>query len=232
LLFLILGTSCLMVDREEQVKYNEQLLYKEGIERLDVGDTAPAFSRTAHDGTTVSLDGGRLEMNYLLYFYPVNFAPNAARELQTLTSELEAFRAEDIQPVGITSGSASDKGDFSEFAEQYGIGIPLIADTGQELAAKYGCGLVGGDFPQRTMVGIGKTGEVLVYKRGWPPGTTADQIIKWFEEGRLELLTLADGDDDEAEPEDDAPDTAPGDDAPAPDTTDETADGNDAATDE
>jgi len=113
----------------------------------------------------------------VLFFYPADFTPNSARNLRELSKDIDQFAAVKVQILAISTGSAED---HKRFAEQYGITVPLLVDTGA-IAASYGCAPPGSGadvYPQRTLVGIKPDGTIGFYERVVPHTKLVESILK------------------------------------------------------
>ena len=58
---------------------------------LRVGDRAPAFSCTAHDGRTVEVGAGELPGVLVLYFYPADETMGCTMEACRFRDDYEAY---------------------------------------------------------------------------------------------------------------------------------------------
>lgn len=173
----LLLTSCMMPNVKEQRAKNEKKLAAEGITALTPGKEAPAFSSTTHLGSEFSIPQDDSEQRIVLFFYPADDTPNTTRQLQQLSKPMPVLEPEGIHVYGISKGSARK---HQAYAEKYGIAIPLIADEKLAISTSYGCSLAGGEFLQRTMVGIDRDGTVAFFERGFPMGDPATEIMKWY----------------------------------------------------
>jgi peroxiredoxin len=99
----------------------------------------------------------------VLFFYPADFTPNSTKHLRELSKASESLAAVDVQVYGISLGSAEQ---HSSFAQENGITVPLLVDTGA-VARLYGALAEGGQHPQRTLVGIRPNGTIGFYDRAF-----------------------------------------------------------------
>ncbi len=105
-----------------------------------VGDIAPEFELPGTDGTEAGTRPWSLRefrgRPVVLVFYPGDNTPVCTRQLNTYTSEIEAFDALDAQVLAI---SPQDVASHEQFAEaQGGFAFPLLADTDKAVGAAYG----------------------------------------------------------------------------------------------
>jgi len=104
---------------------------------IDPGSRAPTFSLPgAHDG---ELDEFGLpedpEQVHVLVFYPMDFSPACTVEMCSLR-DVELFGLErDVRLLGISVDSAYS---HRAFAEEYGLGFPLLSDRLGDVAEAYG----------------------------------------------------------------------------------------------
>lgn len=103
---------------------------------LRVGERAPAFSRTAHDGRTVEVGGERPDV-LVLYFYPADETLGCTMEACKFRDDYEAFTDAGATVVGV-SPDGLDK--HRSFAEHHRLPFPLLSDGDGELRRKYDVG--------------------------------------------------------------------------------------------
>ena len=102
--------------------------------RLDVGQTAPAFTLTDQDGRAVSLTdyaGRRL----IIFFYPAAMTPGCTTEACDFRDSLDRLRGEGYEIVGISPDTA-DK--LREFADKESLTYPLLSDADRAVLDAYG----------------------------------------------------------------------------------------------
>ena len=105
------------------------------------GEPAPAFAGTTGDGHSVSLADYR-GRTLALYFYPMDDTPGCTRQACSLRDHAGELAAAGVAVLGV---STQDAGSHRAFAAKYGLGFPLLADTGGEVGRAYGV-LGGGAF--------------------------------------------------------------------------------------
>ena len=174
---LLLVSGCMMANPEEQRAKNEPILAEEGITALEPGTKAPALTSETAIGEEVTLPtdpGSRV----VLFFYPADDTPNTTREMSKLNKMATALEAEGIKLYGVSKGSASE---HAEYAQQYGITVPLLADEDLSISADYGCALKDGLYAQRTFVGIETDGTIAFFERGFDPNYNEKTIREWFD---------------------------------------------------
>lgn len=131
---------------------------------LRVGDTAPDFTVTTHDGKELSLAKVRGQKNIVLYFYPRDFTSVCTKEACGFRDMVGELENSDTMVIGVSPDSNETHRDF---AKKHNVTFALIADEEMNLAATYQLftGVVGKlsklvrKFPRVTYV-IGKDGKV------------------------------------------------------------------------
>lgn len=128
---------------------------------IKAGDRAPDFSLDGTDGTP---DGHRAYSlaeyagrPVVLVFYPGDNTPVCTRQLNSYTSEIDAFRDVDAQVLAISPQTVESHDSFS--TAQGGFAFPLLADVGKGVGRQYGIlGPVG--FYRRSVFVIDAVGVV------------------------------------------------------------------------
>ncbi|MDN5756324.1 MAG: thioredoxin-dependent thiol peroxidase [Arthrobacter sp.] len=103
-------------------------------QRLAVGDTAPAFTLTAADGSTVSLSdyaGSKV----VVYFYPAAMTPGCTKQACDFRDSLSSLASAGYQVLGI-SPDASAK--LAKFTDKESLTFPVLSDEDHAVAAAYG----------------------------------------------------------------------------------------------
>jgi thioredoxin-dependent peroxiredoxin len=116
---------------------------------LTSGQPAPDFRLQDQDGNTVSLSDFR-GRKLVLYFYPKDETPGCTTEACQFNDSLTRFEEQDVAVLGV---SADDADSHRRFRAKFGLGFPLLVDTGGEVARLYGSW---GEkrFGDRTFVGV------------------------------------------------------------------------------
>lgn len=174
---LLLISGCMMPNRDEQVKRNEERMAAEGITALNRGDLAPPFSAQTSDGSSLSIPADLTDERILLFFYPADDTPNTTRDLQALGKFQAELSEASIQVYGISGGSLAS---HQAFAQRYSLSVPLLADPELSIAESYGCAPQDAEFVQRTLVGIDTDGKIAFFERGFPLFGKAKPILDWF----------------------------------------------------
>ncbi|MFE4971756.1 thioredoxin-dependent thiol peroxidase [Kitasatospora sp. NPDC056651] len=103
-------------------------------ERLQPGDTAPAFSLSDADGNQVSLadHAGR---KVIVYFYPAALTPGCTKQACDFTDNLEVFAGAGYDVIGISPDQPEKLGKFRE-AEN--LKVTLLSDPEKKVLEAYG----------------------------------------------------------------------------------------------
>lgn len=105
-----------------------------------VGDPAPAFKVPGTDGTDEGRRDYALE-DYrghpvVLVFYPGDSTPVCTTQLNSYTSDIDAFSEVGAQVLAISPQDVTSHDRFSE--KQGGFAFPLLADTDKSIGEDYG----------------------------------------------------------------------------------------------
>ena len=112
-----------------------------------VGDSAPDFTLTAHDKSSVTLSemkGGRV----VLAFFPAAFTGVCTKEMCTFSEGMSVLESDGASVLGISVDSPFSN---SAFAETNGISFPLLSDVLRETVNAYGVALVDFVIPGYTV---------------------------------------------------------------------------------
>ncbi|WP_150460018.1 thioredoxin-dependent thiol peroxidase [Nesterenkonia ebinurensis] len=102
--------------------------------QLTAGDTAPDFTLTSADGSTVSLKDYRGK-NVIVYFYPKAATPGCTTEACDFRDSLESLQAAGYQVLGISPDPVSA---LEKFTQNEGLSFPLLSDEDHATASAYG----------------------------------------------------------------------------------------------
>ncbi len=105
-----------------------------------VGQPAPDFVLPGTDGTpeghrdySLAEFAGR---PVVLVFYPGDNTPVCTRQLNSYSSDIDAFREVDAQVLAISPQTVESHDSFS--SDQGGFAFPLLADTDKAVGKQYG----------------------------------------------------------------------------------------------
>ena len=111
--------------------------------RLEVGDTAPAFSLPDADGNTVSLADfkGR---KVIVYFYPAASTPGCTKEACDFRDNLSELNGAGLDVVGISPDKPEK---LAKFRDAEKLTFPLLSDPDRKVLEAWGA------YGEKTMYG-------------------------------------------------------------------------------
>jgi thioredoxin-dependent peroxiredoxin len=119
-------------------------------ERLQPGDTAPAFTLPNADGKPVSLAdyAGR---KVIVYFYPAALTPGCTKQACDFTDNLELLAQHGYDVVGISPDKPEK---LAKFRDKEHLKVTLLGDPEKEILQAYGA------FGEKKMYGKTVTGVI------------------------------------------------------------------------
>jgi peroxiredoxin len=145
---------------------------------LPVGTPAPDFALRDANGDTLRLSDFRGQP-VVLVFYPLDWSPTCSDQLSLYQSELEEFRRQGVEVVGISVDSIYS---HSAWAAVRGITFPLLADFHPkgEVARRYQVWREGDGFSERALYVIDGDG-IIRYSHVSPELHKIPDIYELFE---------------------------------------------------
>jgi thioredoxin-dependent peroxiredoxin len=101
---------------------------------LSIGEQAPDFDKTTHDGERVNLASLRGEKAVVLYFYPKDETPGCTAEACSFRDSYEDFVEAGAVVIGVSADS--DKS-HEQFAAHHRLPFKLISDKDGDLRRRY-----------------------------------------------------------------------------------------------
>ena len=101
---------------------------------LNKGDKAPNFIGLNQNNESISL-GDFKGKRLILYFYPKDNTPGCTVESCNLNDNYDSWIAKGFEVVGVSPDSVAS---HKKFADKFGFGFNLIADTEKEILQAYG----------------------------------------------------------------------------------------------
>ncbi len=117
-------------------------------ERLEAGDTAPAFTLKDQDSNAVSLSDFSGD-NVIVYFYPAAMTPGCTTEACDFRDNLNSLKSAGYQVIGISKDEPAKN---KEFQEHDGLNFPLLSDEDLAVHQAYGA------WGEKTLYGKTVTG--------------------------------------------------------------------------
>lgn len=140
-----------------------------------VGEAAPKFKAPSYPSGTISLDDFTGKKNVILAFYPKDMTPGCTKEMCDFSTDLSKFSDANTQVLGISCDSIKN---HEEFARQYDLQQPLIADEDATIARAYGTIREGGRMANRVLFVIDKQGIVKHVSEGMPSNAELIAIVE------------------------------------------------------
>ncbi|CRZ13363.1 redoxin domain-containing protein [Mycolicibacterium neworleansense] len=111
--------------------------------RLEVGDTAPAFSLPDADGNVVKLSDykGR---KVIVYFYPAASTPGCTKQACDFRDSLTELNDAGLDVIGISPDKPEK---LAKFRDKEGLTFPLLSDPSRDVLTAWGA------FGEKTMYG-------------------------------------------------------------------------------
>ena len=102
--------------------------------RLSPAETAPDFTLTAADGSTVALADLR-GSSTIVYFYPAASTPGCTKEACDFRDNLNSLKGAGYTVLGISPDPVAK---LEKFAEAENLNFPLLSDADHAVAEAYG----------------------------------------------------------------------------------------------
>ena len=103
------------------------------MEKLKIGDQAPAFSLLDQSENTVSLSDFKGK-KVLIYFYPKADTPGCTKQACSLRDASSELIDKSIVTLGISPDMPAKQ---KKFADKYKLDFPLLCDTDNTVAKQY-----------------------------------------------------------------------------------------------
>ncbi len=138
-----------------------------------VDDAAPSFELPDQTGKVHTLEDYRGQW-VVLYFYPKNNTPGCTTEACEFRDNIFAFKRMNAQIIGV---SLDDVDSHKEFAEEYNLPFPLLADTEGELSKAYDVlGYMGTMAKRQTFI-INPDGKIAKHYEKVRPDVHSEEVI-------------------------------------------------------
>lgn len=104
------------------------------LKKLEIGDKAPDFTLSNHDGTKVKLSSLKGE-KVIVYFFPAALTPGCTKEATDFNDNLKTLEKAGYTVLGISPDSV-DK--MAKFQKAHKLKFALLADENLAVHKKYG----------------------------------------------------------------------------------------------
>ncbi|MGW7488016.1 thioredoxin-dependent thiol peroxidase [Streptomyces sp. NPDC054786] len=119
-------------------------------ERLQPGDTAPAFTLPDADGKQVSL-AGHQGRKVIVYFYPAALTPGCTKQACDFTDNLDFLTGHGYDVIGISPDKPEK---LAKFREKEDLKVTLLGDPDKQVLTAYGA------FGEKKLYGKTVTGVI------------------------------------------------------------------------
>ncbi|WP_328910381.1 thioredoxin-dependent thiol peroxidase [Streptomyces sp. NBC_00234] len=103
-------------------------------ERLQPGETAPAFTLPDADGNQISLADHK-GRKVIVYFYPTALTPGCTKQACDFTDNLDLLAAAGYDVIGVSPDKPEK---LAKFREQENLKVTLVSDPSKETLEAYG----------------------------------------------------------------------------------------------
>jgi peroxiredoxin Q/BCP len=102
---------------------------------LKVGDTAPSFSLTMHDGQNFSLESRKGKGWTILFFYPKAGTPGCTKQACAFRDAADKLRKQGAEIYGISTDTVDKQ---AAFHKEQKLSFPLLADPTAKVTESFG----------------------------------------------------------------------------------------------
>ncbi len=127
------------------------------MKSIEIGDPAPEFTVTAHDGRRISLVDLKGKQAVVVFFYPKDNSPICRREACSFRDAYEDFVQAGAVVIGVSGDSDPS---HRSFAQSQRLPYPLVADGDGSLRNAFGVPKTMGFLPGRVTYIIDRDGFV------------------------------------------------------------------------
>jgi len=138
-----------------------------------VNEAAPAFELPDQTGKIHKLADYSGQW-VVLYFYPKDDTPGCTTEACEFRDNIFAFKKMNAQIIGV---SLDDVDSHKEFAEEYNLPFPLLADTEGKVVEAYDVGGFMGMMAKRQTFIISPEGKIAKHYESVNPDSHSQQVL-------------------------------------------------------
>jgi peroxiredoxin Q/BCP len=132
---------------------------------IAVGTEAPDFEVLTSTGENFRLSDLRGQVRAMLVFYPKDFTPGCTDQLVEVRNNAEHIREIDTEPIGVNPGDAAT---HERFRAEYELPFDLLVDEDSKIAEAYDSLKPDGSGILRSVIVVGKSGNVIFSQAGAP----------------------------------------------------------------
>jgi peroxiredoxin Q/BCP len=142
---------------------------------LGAGSEAPVLDLLDHRGERVRSEDLAGEKHYVLIFYPGDATPGCTQQLHAFDGLSERFAEQDCGVFGV---NPADQASHSSFAAEQCYSLPLLIDSGRELAMAYQTARKGVPRTFRSVFLVDKGGIVRLAMKDYPEPSTVLRTVE------------------------------------------------------
>ena len=110
-----------------------------------VGDPAPLFKATKHDGSSFDLESRKGKWT-VLFFYPKAGTPGCTKQACAFRDNISKIRDQGAEVFGISTDSVESQ---AKFHSEHKLSFDLLADPEDKVVGLYGTKILGISFSKR-----------------------------------------------------------------------------------
>ncbi|QDT99737.1 peroxiredoxin [Gimesia aquarii] len=118
--------------------------------KVDVGDSAPAFTATDDQGKGWKSTDYVGKKVLVVYFYPADLTGGCTKQACGFRDDMKKLQGKDVEVVGVSGDSARN---HRLFKKEHDLNFTLLADEDGKVAKKFGVPLRPGGTIKRTIDG-------------------------------------------------------------------------------
>lgn len=137
------------------------------MKQLKVGDIAPSFCLTGHDGARYCLPELLKTGPVVLIFYPYDQSPGCTKLLCGINDDRDVFNSQGISLFGVNNGNEES---HKAFADKKRLLMPLLSDTDFTISKAYNALWNIGPIKaiRYATIGVGTDGRIVYCVHGRP----------------------------------------------------------------
>lgn len=141
---------------------------------LQVGQRAPTFKATTHDGQAFDLNSRKGAWT-VLYFYPKAGTPGCTKQACAFRDSIDQIRAEGAEVFGVSADTVAAQ---AAFHKEHSLNFVLLADPQADIIKKYGSKMENRDMSKRWTFIIDPALKVRAIEKDVDPALNASQVAE------------------------------------------------------